>query len=787
MKIFYTFLLLGLAISVSAQTVYLHANINSVGVEVQLPSGFDHDKSARCFFKYKKLSESEWKDGFEADRILISGVDEFRGSIFLAEENTGYEVEVTIIDSIPNITTQILPVVAVQTLMNPQFVHLGNIKWVSPNGSGTLYTEANPGKLTTLLSSGGVTCGTTVLLLDGIYSDVGLALQIYNHCTEKTPIQFFAAPGAHPIIDGGITTTLTWTPNANLPNLYSANLPAGTDYSNLCLINGEALYAYPTLTANILFGNYNLVDLNFGFDGFVRNNASIWLHTQSGLNPNNSEITLSKAFRFLTFYGNNKDAFLRVKGITFQHFAKPSFSGTAEFSATVFDLRNVHHVVFDDCKFLYNNSHISFSGQCNDILIQNSEFKHSNGKYSHAMIKKSLLTNPFDPTTRGRATETGAIELSSNKNVIIRNNLFDGVNSGVVGVNLIEEADIYDNLFTDNFDAIECDGNWSNLRVWNNEIVRPMAGFSMAPPMIGPRYFYRNVVHGMQGRRNEQDDPYFVGCEPITNYLSAGVGIKTNPGVAGNLGNLYFINNTFYAEDALGFVFTSWDSEWRFAKFINNIYSHQNHHVGYFHSLGNNDDFQFYSQNDNYFSENDLSPLLVAKEMHGQYNCININEIELIESTLSSISGSNEFQFINPIHQNPEFVSTVQGGFLLSETSPMVNQGIIVKGFYDFVEFPDLGAKESEVILTTWNDITENQLHLFPNPTTDIVTISGTKMMNVKQVTIINFVGQIMGKTNNFYSDAPIKVNTENWHKGVYCIVIEFENGQQSTLKFVKI
>jgi hypothetical protein len=786
MKLIFTYFLLAFSVILNAQTVQLHPTINSIGVEVQLPSGYDVDKTARCFFKYKKLSESEWKDGFEADRILMSGIDQFRGSIFFAEDNSGYEVEITLMDSIPNITSQVLPIANAFTWSNPQFNQMGNIKWVAPNGSGTLYTEANPGKLTTLLSSGGVTCGTTVLFMDGIYTDVGLALQIYNHCTEKTPIQFFAAPGSNPVIDGGVTSTLSWTPNANIPNLYSASLPTGTEYSNLCLIDGNAIYAYPTLTANIWFGNYNLVDLNFGFDGFVRNNSGIWLHTQSGINPNNFEVTLSKAFRFLALYGNNKDAYLRIKGITFQHFAKPSFSGNSEYSATVFDIRGAHQITFEDCHFLYNNSHISFSSQCNNIIIQNCEFKHSNGIFSHAMIKKSLITSALEPTSRGRAIETGAIELGTNKNVIIRNNTFDGVNSSVIGVTQIEEADIYENLFLDNFDAIECDGNWSNLRVWNNEIVRPMAGFSMAPPMIGPRYFYRNVVHSMQGRRNEQDDPYFVGCQPPVEYVSAGVGIKTNPGVAGNIGNLYFINNTFYADDELGFVFTSWDSEWRMAKFINNIYADQNKQVGYFHSLGNNSDYQFYSENDNYFSENSAAPLLVAKEMHGQYNCIDVETVEDIQTTLSAISGSNAIQIVQPYHLNPEFVTTTQGGFFLSENSPVINQGIVVNGFYDFVGLPDLGAKESEIILSSFDASAEIKVQLFPNPASEVVNFSFPAKMKVKQITISNNLGQLVDMKHSFSSTSNISYNIKHLHKGIYFVTLYFENGQKTALKFIK-
>lgn len=88
-------------------------------------------------------------------------------------------------------------------------------------------------------------------------------------------------------------------------------------------------------------------------------------------------------------------------------------------------------------------------------------------------------------------------------------------------------------------------------------MIRPMAGILAAPPLIGPRYFYRNTFHGMKGRINEKDDPYFIGCEPVgTNYRGQAIGIKTNSGYSGiqPRGNIYFINNTFHAEDTMGFV-----------------------------------------------------------------------------------------------------------------------------------------------------------------------------------------------------------------------------------------
>lgn len=666
----------------------------SVGVEIQLKAGQDADKTAHCIIRYRETGSTTWLAAFPPDRINYNGVDQFRGSLFMLKPGTSYEIHAEYRDSSPLIETTDLGTHTVSTPAFPSAGTSGSLKWVSPSGSGTVYTAASPGNLKTLLASGYVACGTTVMLTDGTYSDINMSLNIAASCPENSPITLTAAPGAHPVFDGAYPGNLTWTKDPGDPNLYSATLPSGTDFTNLCVLGNRALYAYPTLTANILFGNYNLSNLNLGFDGFVRNQNQIWLKTARGMNPGTSGVTISKAFRWLTVYGNDKTARLRFKGITVKNIGKSNVSGTTEYGAVACDIRGASDILFDSCTFLYNNSHIAFSGQCDRITVQHCRFVHDNGRWTHAMIKKSLVTSALFSTSQGRGVETGAIELSNTRYLLVRNNIFSGVNSGVVSQfssGLIEEADICDNLFEDNFDAIEADGNWVNARILRNNIVRPMAGISMAPPMIGPRYIYRNIIHGMQGRRNEQDDPYFVGCTPVTAYRMAGIGFKTNPLVNGNNGNIYLFNNTFSSADSLGYAFTTWDQEWRRISMVNNIFCDSVKHPGYFHSLASKPAFQWSSDHDNYYSHPSGAPLVVAKELHGQYQCHAIVSAGNLESKLREISGSNLIQFKSPMNQAPDF----NADFSLKTGSPLKDAGSIIPGFYDYHgTAPEPGAKE---------------------------------------------------------------------------------------------
>ncbi|MBP6433031.1 MAG: hypothetical protein KA319_14825, partial [Ferruginibacter sp.] len=282
------------------------------------------------------------------------------------------------------------------------------------------------------------------------------------------------------------------------------------------------------------------------------------------------------------------------------------------------------------------------------------------------------------------------------------------MNSGIAGSydrGLNEEVDIYENTFVDNFDAIECDGYWTNLRVWKNEIIRPMAGISAAPPLIGPRYFYRNVFYGMKGRRNERYDPHFIGCYPVSsNYKGQAVGIKTNSGYAGKgiRGNLYFFNNTFFSSDTLGFVFTSWAGEWKKAVFINNIFAHENSYPIFYVNIANspiNSNFQIHSVTDDYFTYNPNSVIIKAKHIHGQYNCTEVNSVDILQSTLTKLSGSPNILIQNPLQTNPNFNLTKNNMFELNNNSSLINAGTIIPGFYDYQgSKPDIGAKEKIVM-----------------------------------------------------------------------------------------
>ncbi len=780
------FLLLFSISGFAVETPILYPTINSIGFQINLDNTFDTDESSHCIVEYREYdatNQAVWREGFKGDRVKIGNKNQFRGSLFSLDPNTQYEVRLTILDTFPTLYNS-GPLYANTTTLNSlQINPTANLKWVTPNGTGSAYTQANPGNLKTLLTTGMATCGTTIYLMEGnpgeVYDNLDIAFNITQNCTEATPIQLIAAPGEQPVIDGGYYDPLTWTQDPSDPNLYSASLPSAASYTNLCMLDGEVLYPYPTLSLThsgidtfYLFNKYNLKDLNFNKNGFVRNHNTIWIKTTEGKDPNLSEVILSKSNKFLTIYGNNRNAHLQLEGLTIKNISKSvayregisPFYTLTQRVASALDLRNIHHVTISNCDFQYNNTDINFQQNCNNIVVQNCDIKNQYGLWSHAMRKKSRCDPepyflglsecsiyPDHPTAWGRNYERGAILLQDSRTVIIRRNTVDGTNSGVVGANtvsVIEEVDIYDNVFMNHGDAIENDDEWCNLRVWNNEIINSMAAFSIAPPKVGPRYFFRNTIHHMAGRINHTPDPYFAGCNPPsrTKY-SAAVGIKTNSGYNTQQSHgdsrLYFFNNTFHTEDDLGFVFTSRDSEWKEATFINNIFYDQTKHVAYFHGLANFPDFQINFKRNNFYSANPSSPILIAKEIHGQYNCIDIENVSDIQNDLRTISGSYSIYCTESFQEDPLFTNTNNGGFELSPSSPSIDQGVVIKGFYDFAgSHPDLGAKETGLVSGYKTNTHENTLMIYPNPTTDQVTIELANQLLRGKLSIYSSIGQ---------------------------------------------
>src|SRR5262249_5020044 len=161
-------------------------------------------------------------------------VYDFRGSLFLLDANTAYDVEVTVTDSLPVFQTAVLTGSAV-TRQVPPIGPTADVKYVSAGGRGGLYSTAQPGNLTTLILAR-LACGTTVVLKGGDYSLGDMQLNLTQDCSEDNPIVLMAAPGETPVLDGGSHDQYNWVEVSGYPDMYYAAIDPTLGFNSLCLL-----------------------------------------------------------------------------------------------------------------------------------------------------------------------------------------------------------------------------------------------------------------------------------------------------------------------------------------------------------------------------------------------------------------------------------------------------------------------------------------------------------------------------------------------------------------------
>ena len=773
--------LLAICMTARAQQVTLTPLINSLGIHVSNARSIDS-----CQFYYRLQNEGVWYKGYQPDRVLIDTAVEYRASLFPLDSSMTVDVRMIIWRGNDSLT---LPIVSGRTSTPPTMPMSRTVKYVAPNGSGSVYSRTNPGSLTSLFTSGSIECGTTVILLDGIYRDRELRIVLDRDCPAAEPISLIADSATSPVIDGGVTLGGGWERDPIDTALFKRSLPVEAAHTTVCVLADRLLYPYPSLYPEALLGGYGLTMLSYGNDGFVRDDKTIWIKTSDGRDPGTSTVTVSTAHYFLSVQGNGHDGNLLIKGLTFRHFAKPRLyplgSDIDALSALVLDIRSTNHIVIDQCRFEHNSTAISLSGDCNTYLIQDCTFEDQVGRWTYAMIKMSsdFIHTPFLTlqTSRGRRVETTAIFLERSSSGVIRNNRFIGLNSGVesfLDKGRNEEIDIYGNELTDCFDAIECDGFWSNLRIWGNRFHGAMAGISAAPPLMGPRYVYRNVFAGMRGRRSEPIDPYFIGCSPSNNsYRMHAVAIKTNSTYAGNgsPGNLHVLNNTMYTDDSLGFALAPWQSEWERGIFINNVYCHESASLFHYFNLGDtaaNKDFQITSLHDCYHTFGGSGHLATIQEQYGRFSCIEVSDVAALQETLRAVSHSMDIRIGDATQGDPLFSNRSRYDFTLSPDSPLIDAGMVIPGFMDYHgSAPEIGAHELATSTSKADhDAPGTALIIYPKPLHDVLIVTARDMPNGFTATVYDCTLRVIRTTSTTHDSMHWDLST--LPTGLYTITI---------------
>lgn len=697
-------------------TLKLFSNYHSIGYSIKLPAAFDTDTNATVFVRYYSASHP-LDTGFAPYRLKQDTFNEFRGSLFMLKPNTKYHVQITLTDSTPSLQTFTF-YDSVLTRSEPTIQPTSNIKYVSPTGSGNAYTLSNPGNLATLINNNLVTCGTTVMLLDGVY-DVGeMTLNISSDCSPQTPIVIMAAPGANPVLDGGYHQQLAWTQHQFDPNLYEATLPGNCAYTTLCLLDSLRLYPYAGInSSNTIPTIYPMQNLDYGLSGFCRDGNIIRIKTLDGKNPSQHHVILSKRQWCLLVNGANRNSYLQFKGIGFRYYNKPFVYSSESFPAFTLEFRDANFVIIDSCRFDYSNNPILFNGKSNYNTIQNCSFNDQTGLWGHEAFKETgkpdngtlFYTTAFNSykTSLGRNLENFGISIlpyntKAVGNVIkgcVVNGIVVGISTGQVSnVMVNEETDIYNNTVTNCYDGLDNLNGQINLRIWNNEISHALVGLSFIAGKFGPRYVFRNLVHHILDRKNPSMDANrirFVDCNGTISDKIWGTGVKMNAG--GNSphpGSLFLMHNTFHATDTLGFAMYLWKADWRKLYSRNNIYYNEGKSTFFFDDVANENKYSFNAMHDNCF--NASAALATVQPVNGQPLCHIYSTAAQLDTGLRNVTGASDVQIKNSLNANPQF-KVPGSNFWLQCTSPMIDNGTILHGINNrnfYGAKPDIGAFE---------------------------------------------------------------------------------------------
>ena len=787
--------------ALKAQTLKLYSTINSIGLQITLPTGFDTDLTAKANLSYKEEG-GDWQNGFTTTRLNYDSLKEFRGSLFLLKSNTSYDIQVSLIDSFP-IYSKTLFTGTISTLKEPVYINNSIIKYVSPTGTGNLYSLTNPGNLKALLA-GGINCGTTIILRGGTYDIGEMVLNLTTDCDENKPINITAYPDEIPILDGGDYQKYQWNKTSSDSDMYYATIRADLAYNALCMFDSTRLYPYAFLTPNSINPSYpSLTNLGYNQSGYYRKGNLVYIKTLKKQNPNTANIVFSKYFWCLTINGNYKKNYVSVKGISFKNYNKGKCdidifgNPTSCYPSTTLNFSNCNNALVDHCNFEFTNFPILFSGNCNNNIIQNCSIKDGTGYWSHGAFKQTRDQNYLEPGSYGRYLESGGIQFIPENNQtiignIIRNNNVKGV---VVGIALgstasgykITETDIYNNKVSFCYDGIDATslGNNSgcqNIRTWGNTVEYCPVSFSLLGTSFGPYYLFRNVAHHISQRKNHNNDVFFMDCNNVLSNNIWGTGLKLNGGNAStNPGHIYLMHNTFHSADTLGFCMYLWNGTWKKIYSSNNIYYTEGKSSFFFDNIKSDTAYSFESISDNYFNTKGI--IATTQPENGIPNCENYSTTAELNSGLKANTKSRGIN-VSGYNLNPGFKNLLVNDYSLGSSSFIIDKGQIINGInLDFNNSaPDIGAFEQPKTSFIKTSNLDFAINIYPNPFYETVNISYTSY--IYKIEIFSFDGKLI------FSQFPEKTNflTLNLKlsKGIYFLKIFNFQLENQTLKLLK-
>ncbi len=120
----------------------------------------------------------------------------------------------------------------------------------------------------------------------------------------------------------------------------------------------------------------------------------------------------------------------------------------------------------------------------------------------------------------------------------------------------------------------------------------------------------------------------------------------------------------------------------------------------------------------------------------------------------------------NNIDENPQFVDVNNLDFQLQETSPCIDAGLDI-GYEYIGDAPDMGCYEYG-LPTSVSNYETHELFIYPNPSTEYITVTNTK--NIEVISVVDISGksilnkQLSGENN-------VTIDVSGFRAGTYFIV----------------
>ncbi|MBW2456545.1 MAG: right-handed parallel beta-helix repeat-containing protein [Deltaproteobacteria bacterium] len=575
--------------------------------------------------------------GFVAAHRLSRALDDrFVGSAFWLPEDTAFEVRVTLSDA-DGVTNETLTATGTTRALSVP-ASAGTAYHVAPggddNGAGT---ESAP-FATVARGIQQAQPGDSVLVHAGTYHE---EVDVTSGGSSGSPITLRAAGDGPAIMDGadpGLKSPSAWSDAGG--GIYTASV-VQTRYVS---VDGVRLWRYENLA--------DLQSLSLGTaGGFFFDGSTVHVRLPGDAAPAGHEIQVSTLGRALWL---EAAPHFVVQGMTFRCY------GGETYSQAIMVRDGSHNVWIVDNDFENVMPGIWVKNDVDDLTVMDNRFSDV-----------GLAEFPWHEVKAQGGMESGGLAIDGDYDgqgiVFLRNvvhDTFDGLNiCGDQPMGHPNNADVLENLFVHAADdGIETDGECSNIRILQNRFEDMLVGVSTAPAVTGPTYVFRNVIAPLHNVAPDSD--WSVRA------------MKFNVGDPRPSGDVFAYHNTAVTYEAEQAAWTvTDDSDWSAVHLVNNIW------VG--------TDYAFYHQNtgdEPFFEDYDLMFSSGDRLVRHQGN-----SYDTISEYFSATGLCEHCQAGDPL-----FVDGSGGDYHLTESSPAVDQGVVIEGVNDgFVGAgPDMGALE---------------------------------------------------------------------------------------------